>query len=171
MTGVAHFLQGRILRFFLVCLALYAVVAMATDAPVLILFGNGVALSLSAGVSAAYFPVFLIALASPRPGKGDYLGAGIFLSWASWFVAGTMSVMARDMGWPWIYNTDWTTFRLLLTVMAGMLHLWAPNAVEGRVPRARWVTTGIVVALGFFGAFALWSMHFPGGTHPAIELR
>lgn len=170
MTRVVDYLKGRLLRFILLCLVAYAALAAMTEAPLLILFGYGIVMSLSVGVCVAYAPVLASAVLNPHPTKGDYLATGIFLIWTSWVATPLLSFVARDFGWPGIYNTDWTSFTVLLAFVAALLHLWAPNAVDGSLPRARWATTGLIVAVGFFIALTLWSVRF-STVHPTVQLR
>ena len=171
IRDAADIIRGRLGRFVLAFFILYGVVAWVTEAPVMILFLNGIAVSVSAGVCVAYAPVFVEALRAPHPSRGHHLGAGIFLVSLSILGIRVISFIARDFGWPDIYNTDWFTLALATGILGGLLHLWAPEAIAGRVPRQHWVTSGMLVAGGFFLGFLAWFAHTHGGPHVPVILR
>ena len=167
---VADVWNGRLLRFVIVCALAYAAAALILDAPIFILGLTAFAISSSAGVCIAYAPVFSGAMLASRPTRGDFLGAGIFLVAANVLARCVLSVIARDLGWPGIYNTDWMSGALAVGAVGSLLHLWAPHAVEGRIPPPRWVSTAVVVAVGAGVGFLTWSWHIHAG-HPAVTLR
>ncbi len=171
MTRMADLRHGRLLRFLALCAAGYLLVAALTDSPFLILMLNGLVASATAGVCVAYSPVLVAALPARAPTKGDYLGSGIFLVALSMLAQRLVSFIGRDGGWPDIFNSDWETAIMTVGLVGVLLHLWAPNAVEGRVPRARWVSTGFIVAAGFFVTFMVWNASVGSGAHPMVELR
>lgn len=171
MTRAADLIRGRLGRFVAACLALYAVVAWATDAPTLILFMNGIACSVSSGVCVAYAPAFLDALRAPVPTRGDHLGAGVFLVSLSILGIRILSFIGRDFGWPDVYNTDWMTLVLGVGILGGLFHLWAPEAIAGRIPRRHWATSGAIVGAGVFLAFLVWYAHAYIGPHVPVVLR
>ena len=164
-------LQGRLLRVVAASALLYAVASWSIPAPHLILILNGLLLSVGSGIAVAYAPIIGTALVNAMPSKGEYLIVGIFFSWLSVFGYRGLSIVGRDFGHPEVFNSTPTTFLFSMSLMSGMLHLWAPNAVMGRLPRKRWVTTGIVVALGLFVVFVVWTMHRGVELHPSIQLR
>ena len=168
---MADVLNGRLLRFLFAGGLIYVASVWLLDAPDLLLVLNGLVMSASAGICVAYAPVFIAALLRGRPSKGDYLGAGIFMSWSTTCLLRVVSVVGRDFGWPGIHNTNWQTSIIWLNLMSGLLHLWAPYLVEERSPRAKWVSTGIITAVGFFIVFALWTTNFHPRSHPLVELR
>ena len=171
MRRMVDLRNGLLLRIMAGFLLVYAVAAYETYAPSFILVLNGLSMSVASGVCVAYAPVFLGALVERHPSKGDYLGTGIFLVSCCILGMRGLSVVARDLGWPDIYNTNFMTAVMATGLIGGLLHLWAPNAVEGHLPRARWVSTGIVFAVGFFLTFALWTASQHGVPHPPVELR
>ena len=170
MAMVADLLNGRLLRLLAMVSLAYAVVVWSAPAPAVILMLTGLATSASGGVCVAYASVFWGALGAARPTKGDFLGAGIFLVSVNILLRCGLSAVARDLGWPAIYNTHWMSGALAVGTIGSLLHVWAPHAVDGRVPRAKWVPTAAVVAIGLFLIFLLWSWHFHS-PHPSIELR
>lgn len=157
---VADYLKGRLLRVVLMFAFVYAGLAILTDAPFLIHVGNGLLLSISGAVCVVYARVAITALLNPRPAKGDYLAVGIFFGFLSHFTMRVISVAARDFGWPQIYNTDWTTLYLFIAVLAGALHLWAPNVAERKIPKATWMSV-LLVAIGVIVALGVWKTHPP----------
>lgn len=171
MTRAVDFFRGRLGRFVAICFVLYAVAAWATDAPTLILFLNGVACSVSSGVCVAYAPAFMDGLRAPVPTRSDYLAAGVFLVSLSILGVRILSFVARDLGWPDIYNTDWMTLVLATGILGGLFHLWAPEAIAGRIPCRHWATSGLVVGAGVFVAFLAWYAHACIGAHVPVVLR
>ncbi len=164
-------MTGRLFKIVAFAGFAFAGAAVVFSAPTLILLMNGMLLSVSSGVVVAYAPVIAGALSAPFPTRGDYLVTGIFSAWLATFFSRLLSIVARDFGHPELYNSHVMTAITALGLLGGFCHLWAPNAVEGRVPRERWITTGILVSIGLFIAFALWSMRPMDLPHPAIELR
>ncbi len=171
MTGTAANHRGPIGplgRFVAGFLAAYAAVAWATYAPGLILVLNGVACSAAAGVCVAYLPVFVEAMRASHPSRGHFLGAGIFLVSLSILGIRVISFVARDLGWPDVYNTDWMTLPLSIGILGALLHLWAPEAIAGRIPRRRWVGSGITVSVGLLLAFVAWYAHAHSVLIPVV---
>ena len=170
MSRLAVLAKGRLLRLLVGAFAAYALVAWLTDAPELITIMNGIGISVAGGVCVAYAPVIPAAITRRAPTKGDLLGTGIFLVSLSVFGMRAVSVVARDLGWPGISNTDWRTAMMFTCLLGGVLHLWAPTAAEGRIPRAHWLSTGIIVAVSLFLITVFWNLH-SSAPHPLVELR
>ncbi len=152
---LADLLRGRLFRLVALAIGLYAVVALATDTAPLVLALNGLTLSVAAGVAAAYAPVAAEALLAPRATRGDVLALGIWLGWLGTFMMRMSSIMARDLGRPDILLTDYSSTYIFLALMAGVCHLLAPLANEGRVPAKSWLLFGAIVAAGVLIAFAV----------------
>ena len=131
----------------------YVVVAAVLTPAHLILLLNGLALSVSAGVSTAYLPVACRALRRRYPSRGDVLGTGIFLAGLSDVALRLESLAARDFAWPTVLNTDVAAISIFLGIMALVAFLWAPYGDGGQVPREKWGVAGLVVAVGVAFAF------------------
>ena len=172
MTRLVAAIRSPIARFVASCLVVFAAAAATTSTSILILLLNDLLMSAAFGVCWAYAPLLPGALAGPSPAKGEYLGTGIFLQASSVLLLRIASLIGRDLGWPEIYNTPMIPFALLLGLMGALLHLWAPNAVEGRIPRQRWVFSGALVAVGSFIALAGWTIRMAVIVGPVtVQLR
>ncbi len=171
MIRPAALAQGGLARVLAGALLLYAILALVMDAPTLILLLNGIAMSASAGVCVAYAPVLGTAMLARSPSRGDLLAAGIWFISLSVFGQRGLSYVARDLALPEVYNTDWLTLVLFHAIVGHLLHLWAPGAAAGRMPKRRWVTGGAVVALGIFAAFLIAIAHHRVGAAPPVRLR
>ena len=140
----------------------------------MILFLNGIAVSVSAGVCVAYAPVFVEALRAPHPSRGHHLGAGHLPGvavdhWASG--RDQRSSRATSAGLD-IYNDG-----LVYpgpgesAFSSGLLHLWAPEAIAGRVPRQHWVISWRCWSPAASSwAFLAWfaHTHVPARTFPSL---
>lgn len=163
---MADLFHGRLFRIFAAAVLLFGVAALSIDAPHLILVSNGLLLAVASGVVISYAPIVFSALSARRPTRGDILGLGIFVSWLAQLMLRSISIIARNFGHPEIVNSNWVSTATSLSLMAGMLHLSAAQAVEGSVPAKRWVRTGIVVAVGVTIVLALLSMRRAGYAPP-----
>ena len=152
-------LSGRLSRVLIAMLALYGLLTLALQPMQLILLLNGLALSVSAGVSVAYLPVAGTALRRRAPSRGDVLGVGIFLAGLSGVALRLESILARDLAYPSILNTDFAAVSIFLGLVGLVCSFWAPFAAEGRVPREKWGFAGLMVASGVALAFAVGAAH------------
>ena len=125
------------------------VIALMTEARVLIEVLNGLVFAIACGVIVAYIPTVSAAVRLRRPGGSDILVVGIWLAWISLVEARIWSIVWRSLGSPrWLVNTDFTTHIIALAALAGIFHLAGPEAIDGRVPTRQWIRIGIIVALG-----------------------
>lgn len=152
-------LTRRVLTLFIVPNLLYALVALSTDAQLLITLLNGALLALAVGVCVAYYPVVWLVLKDEAENDtADWLGLGVFCSWAAIVYARIFSMIWRAWGGDgdWMLNSDLVTYQLFLSISAAVFHLGAPGAIGNRrVPTVRWVKTGIYAAAGAFGALVV----------------
>jgi hypothetical protein len=139
----------RFWPFFILPNFLFAAVALSTDAGWLINIMNSLLISLAAGVCCAYGPAAIRILFTHDPIEdSDCLSLGIFISWGAIIELRAWSVAWRWMGMPVeLTSTDVITYGLFMSATAAVLHLGAPGGVNGRVPTARWIKIGILVAV------------------------
>lgn len=138
----------------------WGAVALFTDASPLIDFLNLLILPAALGVVVAFAPMVIEALTSPVLRKGDILSLGIWLSWVSIIEQRTWSITWVLMGRPaWWVTTDFSTHFFALTLLASILHLAGPEAIEGRVPTRQWIRIGVMVGAGSLACgLLLWSI-------------
>ena len=107
-------------------------------------------------VVVAYAPVCLEALAGGRIGRVEQLSLGITIGWGATLLAGVWSLLWRLAGQPaWMVNSDLNGFFLWVTILGAVLHVTAPGAVDGTVPRRTWILTGLAFGAGALAAAAL----------------
>ncbi len=90
-----------------------------------------------------YWPDALAAIRNRQPTMGDYLTLGIFFGWLATHCQALYSIMFRLAGSPmWLINADPIGVWISISVMAGILHVLAPEAIGGVVPRRNRVAVG-----------------------------
>lgn len=90
-----------------------------------------------------YWPDAIGALRAREPTMGDFLTVGIFTSWFATFCQATYSIVFRLAGSPlWLINADPVGLWITISVMAAILHVLAPEAIGGMVPRRNRVAVG-----------------------------
>ena len=129
--------------------AVFGLLAVSTAAPILIPIANLIVLVLAINVCIAFAPGVLSALFSDKPfDKSDYLGLGIFNSWAALVLRSGWVLAWRWLGEPhWMTETDFSTFFISLSAYAAVMHIISPGALKEAVPPRRWVIIGFWVGL------------------------
>lgn len=85
-----------------------------------------------------------IAMRASHPKRTDFLIVGIVLAWLSTDGQAVLAVMFRLAGMPqWFVNSEIYAPIRLLSVVAAVLHVSAPGAVDGTVPRRNRIAMGI----------------------------
>ena len=127
----------------------WAGLALATDAPGLIAVLNGLLFAVGCGVCVAFFATMWEAMRAARPRADQILVAGIWWSWLAVVEQRVWSMVWRGLGTPlWLANSDLTTHFVSLALLAGLMHLAGPEAIDGRVPARHWVRIGAIAAGG-----------------------
>lgn len=100
-------------------------------------------------VMASYAGPFFDAFMVERLERFHYLALGVVLSWGSiagvslWQVAWLLS------GRPeWMIYSDMNSFFVSMAVLAGALHVSAPGAAKGIIPKKNWLLIGIAIGIG-----------------------
>ena len=79
---------------------------------------------------------------------GEQLTLGICVGFAAVVFGGIWALLWRLAGQPaWMYNSDFNAFMAFLVIIAGTLHITAPGAINGIVPRRNWIWWGCAVGL------------------------
>jgi hypothetical protein len=103
---------------------------------------------LSIAVVVAYGDGGIRALFARHPDKFAMLTLGIVVSWGSTALTSTWSVLWRLAGQPaWWINSYANAFGIYLALAAAVLHITAPGAVDGRIPRRLMIRLGLIAAL------------------------
>lgn len=104
--------------------------------------------SASAGVVYCYARAAYFAFRVEEPIGSDYLIVGILLSFFSMFCQAIYSIVYRLLGGPtWMLYSEVAAPFVLISVIAAVLHVTAPGAVDGRVPPKNRITVGICFAI------------------------
>lgn len=128
-------------------LIVWALAAISIKPARLILIENAFVIAAGFGVSVAYAQYAFKALRAKQPTQGDMLALGIWLAWTAFAAERVYSLVGRALGKDiGFFNTSLHTGFLFLTLLAGICHLVAPEAVEGRIPRRTWVWMGWLAA-------------------------
>jgi hypothetical protein len=103
---------------------------------------------LSVAVVVAYGDGGIRALFARNPDKFQMLTLGIVVSWGSVALSASWSVLWRLAGQPaWWVNSYANSFGLYLGLAAALLHITAPGAVDGRIPRKLMIRLGVIAAI------------------------
>lgn len=134
------------------CLAFWTTAYFTPFTPVYVVV-NVIFLALSISVSLSYFAGFLEALIAGELREGEQLVMGIWLAWFGDSLLRIWAMTQRGLGYPdWMVGSDIVSFLIFIKLMGATLHMAAPGAVEGEVPRTIWIRLGIAFTLG--AAFA-----------------
>ena len=105
------------------------------------------AMSIYGGVCYIYAKDAWIAFRAAKPERTDFLILGIWLSFFSQFLQNVYAVTARLAGMPaWFLNSEILGPCVLISVVAGILHIAMPDALRGQVPRRNRYALGLGVA-------------------------
>ena len=127
----------------------WGAIALVTDAGPLIEFLNGLLLAVGSGVLVAFFTIMVHALRAERPTSDQILIAGIWWSWLATVEQRVWSIVWRALGAPMaLANTDLVTHFVSIMLLAGLMHMAGPEAINGRVPTRQWARIGAYVACG-----------------------
>jgi hypothetical protein len=103
---------------------------------------------LSVAVVVAYGDGAFRALFARHPDKFAMLTLGIVVSWASTAISSTWSILWRLSGQPsWWVNSYPNSFGLYIALSAAVLHITAPGAVDGRIPKRLMIHLGLIAGL------------------------
>jgi hypothetical protein len=124
--------------------------------------------STAASVVAVYWPDARFAWKSNSPEVGDYLIVGITIGWSATFCQAMFSVIYRLAGGPlWFANADINSLWIVMSSISGWLHIMAPGAVDGKVPRRNRLGLGAGIGAAVaVTCLVLWSRPNIG---PALE--
>ena len=115
--------------------------------------------SVAATVVVVYWPDARAAWKSESPERGDYLIVGVTLGWCATLCQAMFSVVFRLAGMPlWFTNIDANSLWILMSAISGILHIVAPGAVDGIVPRRNRIVLGVGMGIAVMGiCVVLWT--------------
>lgn len=118
---------------------------------------NGIIVLVGIAVFASYAPGIVMKMSqSDKIDRVLQLSIGITISWAATSILRLWGLMWRKSGMPdWMQLNYVVGYLAFLTICAGVLHITAPGAVDGIVPKKNWIIVGIAIALGI--GLALYS--------------
>lgn len=130
--------------------------------PVLIQITNYTVMAVAIAVIVSYIPNVIHALERGGPGidRVGQLTIGIVLAWSASTVLRSWSAATRIFDLEWMRDSPWIAFFLLNSTIAGILHLTAPGAIDGRIPGKNWVVVGAAIGIGVFIAGVAVGMGF-----------
>jgi len=89
-----------------------------------------------------------VAVSTPDPKRSDFLIVGIVLSFMSHFGQSAYAIAYRLADAPaWLLNAEVIAPVVILSMVAGVLHVTAPESIEGTVPRRNRYALGAFVGL------------------------
>ena len=97
-------------------------------------------------VVTAYMPMALRALLSKNPDRVGQLSMGITLGFSSLVFSGLWFLLWRMGGQPaWMLSSEFAGFVIWMSILAGVLHVTAPGAINGMVPRRNLIILGLTM--------------------------
>lgn len=140
---------SRTLWVAIACIGSFWLVSAFLPFVTMMEFLNGVALAVAIAVTIAYAPVWVEALTQDRPDRVGQLTLGIGCTWGAFILSRMWSISWRGSGQPdWMENSPVVGFFVYMTILGGILHLTAPGAIDGDVPRRNWILIGITIGGG-----------------------
>lgn len=94
-----------------------------------------------------YGPDAWLALRTATPKRSDFLVVGIWIGFASHFWQDVYSIVYRLAPSEWLLNAEIISPGILLSAIAVVLHVSAPGAVDGTVPRRNRIALGAGVGV------------------------
>lgn len=155
MTAL-RIVRSRTLWSALALFALYWPVAWAVPNGPLLEALHTIRIAICLMVVVAYAPICLEALARDRIDRVCQLSLGITIGWGAALLSGLWLLLWRLAGQPaWMLNSDLYGFFIWVAILGAVLHVTAPGAVDGVVPRRTWILTGAAFGAGALAAVAL----------------
>lgn len=143
------FFSNHIFRTATSLIALYWIAAIIIPMDILITLLNVILIAIAIAVTVSFFPGVIEAIRKDSADKVSQLILGIILSWTAVILNRSWSSIARFYDEEWMQNAPIVGFYIYLAILAGTLHITAPGALNGVVPKRNWITLGCAIASGF----------------------
>ncbi|NEU14705.1 hypothetical protein G3T14_21740 [Methylobacterium sp. BTF04] len=142
-------IRGAIYLAVIGLFAVYQVVNAFVANADMILAVRIIACAIYAAVLYVYAPDAWTAASNRDPERGDFLIVGIWLSFAGHLGQGLYAIAYRLAEAPaWLLNAEVIAPITIVSAIAGVLHVSAPGAFKGTVPRRNRYALALALALG-----------------------
>jgi len=149
-------LRSRNVHVAALLFGLFAVASVLVPFDSLYLTVTFVLVSVEVLLSLAYLPAFLMAIVSSPVRERDQLIMGIWVAWNFDLATRVWSLAYRYTdNSDWMLTTNTVTLLLFGRLLAAMLHVTAPDAIDGRVPASSWMKLGLAFLAGVVVATTL----------------
>lgn len=148
-----------IIHLGVVIFGVYWFVALFVDPVILIQLSTYVLIGASIAVVISYLPNLVYSLAQPKIDRVGLFTLGIVLAWTMSACLRFWSAGMRYFDVDSMRDSPVVGMLLLGSAMAGVLHIVAPGAIEGRIPSGNWIMVGVAVGCGALIAGILIGMN------------
>jgi len=144
--------------------ALYWIIAPHFPSSAVLEITNGVLSVVGIAVFVSYSPGIITRMAqTDKVDRVLQLSMGIALSWSVTSILRLWGLMWRKTGQPeWMQTNYLTGYFAFLIICAGVLHITAPGAIDGVVPKRNWIIVGIALGCGIGLAVYSADINFEG---------
>jgi hypothetical protein len=168
---VRKFLASRSIRIATVCIVAFWVVLLIAPRNETIELLRITQASMAAAVAVAFSSLATYALLKIYPDRVEQMSMGVALGFFSSFGFGFWALLWRLAGKPdWMLESSVQAFWIYLSILAGALHITAPGAVDGRIPRPNKIALGTAVGAGVL-VFLLLLWTVPDLSQPMEAIR
>lgn len=166
---VRKILTGAMFWFIVLGSAVYWIASWATPETSNLEFEHIVRTSAALAVVLGYSSICLQALLARRPDRVQQLSMGIVLSWGSTVLMSVWSLLYRYGGRPtWMLEANIYGYFVFLQLLGAVLHITAPGAAGGGIPRKNWVSLGVAVGVASF--IALVTLVYDPDIHIFVDM-
>lgn len=166
---VRKILTGAMFWFIVLGSALYWIASWATPDSSNLEFEHIVRTSAALAVVLGYSSIFFEALLAKRPDRVQQLSTGIVLSWGSTVMMSVWSLLYRYGGRPpWMLEANIYGYFVFMQLLGAVLHITAPGAAGGGIPKKNWVSLGVAVGLASF--IALVTLVYDPNVHGLVDM-
>ncbi|HEV7255743.1 MAG TPA: hypothetical protein VGN97_21915 [Mesorhizobium sp.] len=170
MKLIRDLMGSRIVTGATLLVALFWLVAAFVPPITMIQLMNFLVLAVAIAVTVSYAPGVWRAVREDRTDRLAQLGLGITLAWVSIVLNRGWNAVMRFTHSEWMETHIFIAFCIYLSILAATLHITAPGALDGRIPRRNLVMLGVAVGIGVTGftmlALSSWGVElFPMPAH------
>ena len=153
----------RVAWSFAVVMAIFYLAVLLVPFRLMMQVLNALVLCVSLSVVITYAPAWLRTLRKDRLNGPDALSLGIGGTWCAEIGQRIWSIAWRGLDQPQVMLTSHVLLLfLMLSFMGGVLHLTAPGAVDGYVPRRNWIVLGITMGVAAFVVVVVFALGWHG---------
>ncbi len=145
--------RSRVVKAAIALSAGYWLAAFLLPSILLIQVLNYVLIAIAIAVSVAYLPNVYEALKMDRIDRVAQLSLGISLSWLAVLINRSWVGVIRITDADWMRTSPMIGFYVFLSVLAGVLHITAPGAIDGIIPKRNQIILGAAIGVGVLVAW------------------